>query len=384
MLDNFYTVVIIICVLAMLSLVIDVGKNTILPKNDIKWFKASFIFAAIGAVCEYYGVLFVRTNINIPWLHKLITFMEFSITPYLAILLSRSCGMKKSIKLMFAVMSVHLILEAYSIRFGFIFTVDKNGIFRHGNFYWIYLLFCGVSFAYILYVFVLIGIRTRLRNSLNLIIIALVNITGQTATAINPEIYSGYIAICVTAILLYIFIQNMLRHLMLETITVEKDISNHDALTRVLSRISYDNQISQMDKEIRENPDSLRFAVCECDLNNLKIINDTFGHDKGDEYIINCSRTICNIFKHSPVYRIGGDEFVALLKSDDYDNLERIKMIVDDVTKNEMLKPCSLAEKESFAAGFAVYDSTIDKCYNDVMKRADTEMYENKKILKSL
>ncbi len=59
-------------------------------------------------------------------------------------------------------------------------------------------------------------------------------------------------------------------------------------------------------------------------------------------------------------------------------------MIVDDVTKNEMLKPCSLAEKESFAAGFAVYDSTIDKCYNDVMKRADTEMYENKKILKSL
>ena len=121
----------------MLSLVIDVGKNTILPKNDIKWFKASFIFAAIGAVCEYFGVLFVRTNINIPWLHKLITFTEFSITPYLAILLSRSCGMKKSIKLMFAVMSVHLILEAYSIRFGFIFTVDKNGIFRLGNFYWI-------------------------------------------------------------------------------------------------------------------------------------------------------------------------------------------------------------------------------------------------------
>ncbi len=281
-------------------------------------------------------------------------------------------------------MSINLLLEAYSIRFGFIFYIDENGIFQHGNFYWIYLFFCGLSFIYILAVFVIIGIRAKLKNSLNLIIIAFVNIIGQTATAINGEIYSGYLAICITAILLYIFIQNMLRHVMLETITVEKDISNHDALTRVLSRISYDNYITKLDRNIRETPDSIRFAVCECDLNNLKIINDTFGHDKGDEYIINCCRTICNIFKHSPVYRIGGDEFVAILNSDDYDNLERIKLIVDDVTKNEMLKACTLAEKRSFAAGFAIYDSTIDKCYNDVMKRADTEMYEHKKMLKSL
>ena len=382
--DHFYTVVIIICVLSMIFLAIDVGKNTILPKNDIKWFKASFIFAAIGAVCEYLGVLFVKTDINISWLHKMITFTEFSISPYLGVLLARSCGMKRSIRLMFIVMSVNMLLEAYSIRFGFIFYIDENGVFNHGNFYWIYLFFCGLSFAYILFVFVIIAIRAKLHNSFSLILITLVNIIGQTATAINGEIYSGYLAISITAILLYIFIQNMLRHVMLETITVEKDISNHDALTRVLSRISYDNQITQLDRNIRDTPDAIRFAVCECDLNNLKIINDSFGHDKGDEYIINCCKTICNIFKHSPVYRIGGDEFVAILNSDDYDNLERIKLIVDDLTKSEMLKPCTLAEKKSFAAGFAVYDSTIDKCFNDVIKRADTEMYENKKMLKSL
>ncbi len=368
----------------MISLVIDVGQNNILPKNDIKWFKTSFILAGLGAVCEYLGVLFVRTGIVIPWLHKIITFTEFSISPFLGVILARSCGMKRSIKLMFIVMSVNMLLEAYSIRFGFIFNIDKNGVFNHGNFYWIYLFFCGLSFAYILYVFVMIAIRAKLRNILNLIIIALVNIIGQTATTINGEIYSGYLAICVTAILLYIFIQNMLRHVMLETINVEKEISNHDALTRVLSRISYDNEIVQIDRNIHDTPDALRFAVCECDLNNLKIINDTFGHDQGDLYIIDCCKTICNIFKHSPVYRIGGDEFVALLKSDDYDNLERIKQIVDDFTKSEMLKACTLAEKKSFAAGFAVYDSTRDHCFNDVIKRADTEMYEHKKMLKSL
>ncbi len=57
-------------------------------------------------------------------------------------------------------------------------------------------------------------------------------IVDQAANTINGNINSGYMSICVTVVLLYICIQNMLRHVMLETITVEKDISNHDALTR--------------------------------------------------------------------------------------------------------------------------------------------------------
>ena len=77
----------------MISLAIDVGKNTILNKGDIKWFRITFIFAAIGAVCEFLGVLFDRTAIGMPILHKLITFTEFSISPFLGVVLARSCGM---------------------------------------------------------------------------------------------------------------------------------------------------------------------------------------------------------------------------------------------------------------------------------------------------
>ena len=176
----------------------------------------------------------------------------------------------------------------------------------------------------------------------------------------------------------------MFRHIMMETINIEKDIASHDALTKVMSRNSYDNMIREFDKKIRDDASTVKFAVCECDLNNLKIINDTFGHNSGDMYIINCCKLICDIFKHSPVYRIGGDEFVAILQNDDYDNLERIKQTVDEITKREITKNCTLAEKNSFAAGFSVYDSEYDKCYNDVMKRADVEMYQNKRMLKSL
>ena len=54
------------------------------------------------------------------------------------------------------------------------------------------------------------------------------------------------------------------------------------------------------------------------DINNLKYVNDTYGHELGDEYIKGCCRIICNIFEESQVYRIGGDEFVVILKDSDY------------------------------------------------------------------
>ena len=170
----------------------------------------------------------------------------------------------------------------------------------------------------------------------------------------------------------------------MEKINLEKNISNHDALTKVMSRVSFDNKVTEIDKIIKESPADIKFAVCECDLNNLKTINDSFGHNTGDTYIINCCKTICNFFKHSPVYRIGGDEFVAILQTDDYDNLEQIKEEVLEFGLSEMKKQISVSERKSFASGFGVYNPQHDKSFADVIKRADIEMYENKRMLKNL
>ncbi len=382
--DHNYTVTIIICILSMLMLAIDVGKNTILNRSDIKWFRTSFIFAALGAACEYCGVLFDKTGCVPYKIHWLVTYFEFCISPFLAIFLARSCGMKRTTRPMVIVMIVHVILQTISLTNGNIFSIDQYNKFIRGDEYWLYVFFCAVSFIYILFVFVLIGIRSKLRNLITILLIASIMITGQTANIIDGNINSGYMSICVTAVLLYIFIQNMFRHIMMETINIEKDISSHDALTKVLSRISYNNKVKEFDKKIHEDASTVKFAICECDLNNLKIINDTFGHDSGDTYIINCCKTICDLFKHSPVYRIGGDEFVAILQSDDFDNLEQVQKRIKEITEAEIKKPVSLFEKKSFAAGFAVFDYQKDQCFGDVMKRADIEMYQNKRILKSL
>lgn len=382
--DHNYTVTIIICILCMLTLAIDVGKNTILNKSDIKWFRFSFILAAVGAACEYFGVLFDRTGCASPRLHWFVTYAEFCVSPVLAVFLARSCGRKRTIKPMLIVMAVNVVLQTVSLFNGMIFFIDENSVFQRGGQYWIYLLFCGISFVYILAVFIYIGVKTNLRNFIAIILIASIMIVGQTANILNGSINSGYLSICVTATLLYIFIQNMFRHMMMETISIEKNIASHDALTKVMSRNSFDNKVGELDRRINEDPSQVKFAICECDLNNLKIVNDTFGHDSGDTYIINCCKLICDIFKHSPVFRIGGDEFVAILQSDDFDNIEFIKRSVMSTCFDEATKAASLAEKKSFAAGFAVFDRDHDTSFGDVMKRADLEMYNNKRMLKNL
>ena len=61
-------------------------------------------------------------------------------------------------------------------------------------------------------------------------------------------------------------------------------------------------------------------GVFDCD--NLKQINDQNGHDKGDIYIRAASQLICRVFAHSPVFRIGGDEFAVVLQNEDFINRE--------------------------------------------------------------
>ena len=131
-----------------------------------------------------------------------------------------------------------------------------------------------------------------------------------------------------------------------------------------------------MDSEIKAK-DKIRFAIIECDVNDLKVINDSFGHDMGDEYLKNCSKVFCNIFNHSPVYRIGGDEFVIILFGEQYDARSEL---FEKLKASENRSP---KESISFATGMADYSAQIDECVKDVLKRADTFMYIDKTKMKN-
>lgn len=151
-----------------------------------------------------------------------------------------------------------------------------------------------------------------------------------------------------------------------------------DPLTGVKNKLAYIEEVEIIDKDIQEDRIE-QFGVVVFDLNGLKHINDTLGHDEGDNYIKRGSRMICLKFCHSPVYRIGGDEFVVLLQGTDYKFREEL-LVEFDLQVERNLKKGEVV----VATGMSVYDRDKDEDFISVFERADKKMYERKRALKKI
>ena len=150
-----------------------------------------------------------------------------------------------------------------------------------------------------------------------------------------------------------------------------------DPLTGVKSKAAYAARESQFENLVNSR-DIEEFAVVVCDINGLKQVNDSMGHKEGDELIKSACRMICELFKHSPVFRVGGDEFVVLLTGQDY---ERRLEIMEDL--NRRVEYNKMNCQVVIAAGLSEYVPETDKTYREVFERADALMYVRKNELKN-
>ncbi|MCR5788382.1 MAG: GGDEF domain-containing protein [Lachnospiraceae bacterium] len=151
-----------------------------------------------------------------------------------------------------------------------------------------------------------------------------------------------------------------------------------DALTGIRNKTGYDREVAKLEKTLSEDPE-LSFGIVMIDLNYLKKMNDTYGHDKGNISIKRLSILACTVFTHSPVFRVGGDEFVVILTGWDLERIEHLIRQFNDILSqyaaDESLEPW---EKISASIGYTMYDPKKDTCVEDVFKRADEEMYKCK------
>ncbi|MBR5089860.1 MAG: GGDEF domain-containing protein [Ruminiclostridium sp.] len=155
------------------------------------------------------------------------------------------------------------------------------------------------------------------------------------------------------------------------------EVANHDSLTSVRNKHAYSAIEDEMDEKIL-NGNVRDFAIAIFDVNGLKDINDQLGHVAGDEFIKSACEIICHTFKHSPVFRVGGDEFAVILSGSDYKDrgvlMGRIESIVKENKRTRLV---------TVAGGISSFDPKTDRCVRDVFERADAAMYENKKMFKT-
>ena len=157
-------------------------------------------------------------------------------------------------------------------------------------------------------------------------------------------------------------------------------LAYRDSLTGLRNTNSYKAWVTDFDKEIG----NVDFGVMVLDINYLKETNDSYGHDVGNKLIIAASQIISGVFKRSPVFRIGGDEFLVILQNRDLANLSELFVKMDEECANETVQAGEVNIPVSIAKGFARFDSQTDSAFADVFSRADDAMYENKRAIKGL
>lgn len=148
-----------------------------------------------------------------------------------------------------------------------------------------------------------------------------------------------------------------------------------DTLTETGTKAAYYKMVAEKEQEGLEGK---KFAVLIYDINDLKYINDNYGHDVGDIYIKGCCGILTDIYGGSVIYRIGGDEFAVVLTDECCDRREELFAAAEErfvsARTNTDAEPW---ERYSMAGGMSVFKAG-DKGFEEVFKRADKDMYENK------
>ncbi len=154
-------------------------------------------------------------------------------------------------------------------------------------------------------------------------------------------------------------------------------MANTDSMTGVRNKHAYTENEEMLNQQIRENGIQ-KLAVVVCDINGLKIVNDTKGHAAGDKLIKDAGALICEYFAHGAVFRIGGDEFAVILQGKGYDIMPEVitelnRRIEENIAKKEVV----------ISIGYSVL-TPEDRQLRDVFERADQMMYQRKKELKEM
>ncbi len=151
-----------------------------------------------------------------------------------------------------------------------------------------------------------------------------------------------------------------------------------DALTGVKSRNSYEIDIRQMEDDYAQNR-NVKFWMVFCDINNLKGVNDKFGHMEGDACIGRIAQILMNDLRGAEnIYRMGGDEFLAVYRGADE---ETIRRETGDVQEDCISASENLPYKMGVAMGYAASGKEYESI-RSVLRMADYLMYKNKADMK--
>lgn len=159
---------------------------------------------------------------------------------------------------------------------------------------------------------------------------------------------------------------------------INQDVGNmvYTDVTGIKNKLAYQTQLNRLNEE----QDTFAVGVIMFDLNDLKLVNDTHGHEMGDCYIEAFSSLLSYLQNDRiSVYRIGGDEFAMILEQTNavevHHILDRLENMVNEYNAKHSIQL-------SYARGYEISTSEHYYLIEELTKRADYRMYKHKKTMK--
>ena len=346
---QYYTATIFIILLAMLSLQFCIARSNTLSAKRKTLFHLLLTAVIIAAFCEWFAIM-LENHYTSRVLTTIIKAIELSVTPSISFLFAWVLE-AKWIRTGIVYISVHAVIEFLSGIFGFIYYVDGNNQYHHGQFYDIYITAYVISMIFVIYIIMHNIKKYQYGGKIFFFLIVIIMLTGVVIQMINSNIKTVYIAMGFTISLLYVFTLEM--------------IQQTDELTSLLNRRGYENTLISMSKEC---------MVIFIDVDGFKGVNDNYGHAFGDKALMDIGKAIKEQYsKYGKCFRYGGDEYCILLM----ENRENVEQINSSFFK-AMAK---LREQDSrmpmVSVGYASFDPK-NQSIQDVIEEADQMMYKYK------
>ena len=371
---SYYSFVIMLSLLALGILCILVKENARLTESEKRTFYLTYGLIALSAIAEWGGIQ-LNGLADLPkWPLLTVKCIDYILTPFAGGVFVRQMGIRNLwSRILIFILAVNTAFQVIAAFTGWMTHIDETNHYSHGPMYTWYIAVYVLVIIIIVIEFILFGKSFRKQNKVSLYSIAILVVIGILIQEMfGGDFRTGYLAFTLGAILMFIHLSEFTQQASDDYIEAQKIQITTDALTGVCSRHAYSAALENLNQKETLPPDFVAFSI---DINELKHVNDTLGHEAGDELIRGAADCIQKVMGAGiPCYRTGGDEFVVLTEMS-HDMIDRklseLEQALNHWSGNKV-------KELHLAVGYAVASDYDDMSAEKLVAEADLAMYEAK------
>ena len=371
---DLYTAVIVMCWLTLLALDVLIYKNNRIARGGKRLLYLTYVLIAVSALAEWCGVCLNGREEFPVWMLRAAKCADYILTPMAGGALVLQMNLRNRWqKAMIWILAVNAAAQLVSVPFGWMTAIDAQHHYSHGPLFPAYLGVCLAIYALIILQFSIYGRSYERKNRSSLYAVMLLVIAGIAMQELFDDIRTAYLGMTIGAALMFIHYTEFSQQSADIRISRQEAELQTDPLTGLRNRYAYS-------RALKDYADAgvlpADFAVYSIDINGLKIVNDTMGHEAGDELIRGAAECISAVFGGAcSSYRTGGDEFVILAAQADP---ERAENALGRLKEKADAWRGSGGQKLSLAAGYALGRDNPELNAEELVRRSDLAMYASK------